>query len=46
MHNTSTLFGLKPELMHVGSPGMVTKVYPYPGYCATSSLTEVTQVPG
>ena len=21
--------------MHVGSPGIATKVYPYPGYCAT-----------
>ena len=27
-----------------GSPSIVTKVYPYPGYC--DSLTEVTEVPG
>ena len=32
--------------MHVGSPGIVTKVYPYPGYCLCHSLTEVTEVPG
>ena len=29
--------------MHVGSPGIVTKVYPYPGYCLCHSLIEVTQ---
>ena len=27
-----------------GSPGIVIKIYPYPGYRA--SLTEVTEVPG
>ena len=44
--------------MHVGSPGFVTKIYPYPGYCATvlqkskkfrvryGGLTEFTKVPG
>ena len=36
MHNTKyTFWVIKPELMHVGFPGIVTKVYPYPGYCAT-----------
>ena len=41
MHNA--FFGLKPERIP-GSPGVATRVYPYPGYCA--SPIEVTQVPG
>ena len=32
--------------MHVGSPGIVTKVYPYPGYCLCHTLAEGTEVPG
>ena len=54
----NTLFGiLNLNLMHVGSPGIVPKVYPYPGYCATvlqksqnglgnGDLTELTEIPG
>ena len=32
--------------MHVDSPGIVTKVYPYSGFCLYDSLAEVTEVPG
>ena len=46
MHNAYTLWVIKTEFMHVGSPGIVTKVYPYPRYCLCHSLTEVTEVPG
>ena len=35
----------KRELMHVGSPGTVTKV-PVPRILCHSNLTEVTEVPG
>ena len=28
------------------SPGTVTKVYSYPGYCAVDSLTGITEFPG
>ena len=42
MHNT--LFGCKPGYILVDSPDFVSKVYPYPGYCATDSLTQVKEV--
>ena len=40
---TSLLFNA--ILICTGTPGIVPRVYPYPGYCA-EVLTEVTEVPG
>ena len=40
-----TLWVIKPEPMHVGFPGFVTKVYPHPEYL-WHWRTEFPDVPG